>query len=98
MLGAGLRFGAHLYSLLCVDADDRPCRPFELAIDPNLTVVINVGLEPYAVIAQRQAIHLLGQLDGNPIPSKGKTLGNTSANIGTQVPSRIIEVSQTGRR
>jgi hypothetical protein len=50
VLGARDGLGAHFDALLGINAGDDSCLPIDLAIDPNLAVVIDVCLKKHAAV------------------------------------------------
>src|SRR5436309_6840555 len=66
---------AHLYPMLRVEADDDTGAPVDLAVDPDLAVVVDVRLEPHARARQWDRGDAFGYGDGDPVPREGEALG-----------------------
>src|SRR5213594_1462186 len=88
---------AHLYPMLRVEADDDTGAPVDLAVDPNLAVVVDVRLEPHARARQRDPGDPFGYGDGDPVPREGESLGQALADIAAHLPARVVVIRQAGR-
>ena len=60
MLGSRYRIGASLYPLLGVIALDHSCYAVLLAVDPDLTIVIDVGLKKDPGAGYGDTVYLFG--------------------------------------
>src|SRR5262249_16566749 len=88
---------ANLDALRGVDTNDNASTAVDLAIDPDLSVVIHVRLKPYAGAGQVDAIQPCGNLHGNAIPGKRKTDRATLPDVGTYLPPRVVILRQARR-
>src|SRR6266446_417131 len=88
------RAPAHLHPMLGIEADDDAGAPVDLAVDPDLTVVVDVRLEPHAGARQRDAPDRRGHLDGDPVPREGEAHRAALANIAAHLPARIVVIRQ----
>src|SRR5205823_14180442 len=88
----GHRFGAHLDAVLGVDADDHARAAVDLAVDPDLAVVVDVRLEPDPRPGYLDAVRPRRQLDGGAVPGKGKADGAAGADVRAHLPAGVIVV------
>src|SRR5688572_6152369 len=90
MLGSRRSLVVYFYSLRCIDARDRAGSAVDPAVDPHLAVVIHVGFEPHPEARHIDAVHFFGQLDGDAVPDEGESFGNALADVGANIPTRVI--------
>src|SRR5438046_1993955 len=67
---AGRGLAANGDALLGVDADDDAGGAVDLAVDPDLAVVVDVRLEQDRRAGEVDAVDAGGQLDGDAVPGK----------------------------
>src|SRR5262249_18425583 len=85
---------ADLDALRGVDANNDTSTAVDLAIDPDLPVVVNIRLKPYARAGQIDPIKTCGNLYGNAIPGKRKAYGAALPDVGTYLPTRVVILCQ----
>src|SRR5262249_34683483 len=83
---------ADLDALLGIDTNDNAGGTVDLAVDPYLTVVINVGFKKDARAGELYAIDLRWNLDRNTVPAKRKTNRLAGADIVTHLPLGVVIV------
>src|SRR6267142_6372335 len=89
------RAPAHLHSMLGVEADDDAGAAVDLAVDPDLAVVVDVRLEPHAGARQRDAPDRRGYLDGDPVPREGEAHRAALADIAAALPAGIVVICES---
>ena len=65
----------------------------DLAVDPDLTVVVDVGLEPDSGALNGHTVRPFRQFDGYPVPCESEPLREAGSDIVTNPPIRIGERS-----
>src|SRR5262249_241118 len=88
---------ADLNAMRGVEANNDASTTVDLAIDPDLPVIVDVRLEPHAGASQFDAIEPRRNLHCHAIPGKRKTYGAALADVVTYLPPRIVIVCQARR-
>src|SRR4029453_17210836 len=92
VLGARDGLGTHFDALLGIDAGDDARRTIDLAVDPNLPVVIDVCLKQHSAVGECPTMSLSRYFNGDAIPSESKTYGETFANVSADPPPRVVVI------
>jgi hypothetical protein len=61
-----------------------------LAVNPDLTIVIDVGLKKDPGAGYGDAVYLFGELQGEAIPSEGKADRPALANVRAKLPAGVV--------
>src|SRR5207247_3317302 len=69
----------------------------QLAVDPDLSVVVDVRPEKDPVTGQGYAAQLLRQLDGDAPPAEREPLGQALPNVLADLPPGVVVFGQAGR-
>src|SRR5262249_31925277 len=88
---------ADLDALLGVDPNDDACGAVDLAVDPHLTIVINIRFKKHARAGELNTIDLRRNFDGDAVPAKRKTNRMALPDVVAHFPLGVVIVRQARR-
>src|SRR5438552_15575764 len=86
---------ADFNALRGVNAHDDASTTVDLAVDPDLPVIVGIRFEPYAGAGQIDPIKTRGNLYGDTVPGKCKAYGAALPDVRAHLPTRVVIVRQT---